>query len=109
VKIVGGEMVVPSGEKVTDEQVAEAQPDVIVLAWAATGAKSDSRMAYGVAAWKDVPAILNKRVYGIRDELLNTPGPPLLQGAKELWKMLHQGQKQKDNAKTPSTRRFAEK
>src|SRR5882724_6851887 len=35
VKTCGGEMVVQPGEKVTDEQVAEAQPEVIVLAWAA--------------------------------------------------------------------------
>jgi len=25
----------------------------------------------------------------VRDELLNTPGPPLIEGAKELWRILH--------------------
>jgi iron complex transport system substrate-binding protein len=109
VEIVGGEMVVPAGGKVSDEQVAEARPDVIVLAWAATGAKSDPRKAYAVAAWKDVPAVLHKRIYVIRDELLNTPGPPLVRGAKQLSKVLHQGQKQKDNAETQRAWRFAEK
>jgi len=89
VDICGGEMIVPAGEKVSDAQVAEARPDVIVLAWAATGEKSDPGQSYKVAAWQDVPAIRNKRVYIIRDEFLNTPGPPLIRGALELFKILH--------------------
>jgi iron complex transport system substrate-binding protein len=89
VKICGGEMVVPPGERVSDEQVAEARPDVIVLAWAATGDKSQPQQAYKVEAWQTVPAIRNKRVYVMRDEFLNTPGPPLIRGALELFKVLH--------------------
>lgn len=89
VEIAGGGMVVSAGEKVSDEQVAEAQPDVIVLAWTATGAKSEARKAYGVAAWKDVPAIRDRRVHVISDELLNTPGPPLIEGVRQLFRILH--------------------
>jgi ABC-type Fe3+-hydroxamate transport system substrate-binding protein len=40
-------------------------------------------------AWRDVPAIRERRVYAISDELLNTPGPPLVRGAQELWRVLH--------------------
>jgi iron complex transport system substrate-binding protein len=87
VKICGGQMVVPAGQKVSDEQVAGAHPEVIVLAWAATGAKSKPQKSYEVAAWKDVPAIRNRQVYVVRDELLNTPGPPLVNGAKELFRI----------------------
>jgi iron complex transport system substrate-binding protein len=89
VRIAGGEMVVPAGEKVSEEQVAAAQPEVIVLAWAATGAKADPKRAYEIEAWRDVPAIRERRVYVISDELLNTPGPPLVRGAQELWRVLH--------------------
>jgi len=89
VKICGGEMVVTAGEKISDELVAEARPDVIVLAWAATGERSDPEESYKVAAWNDVPAIRNRRVHVIRDEFLNTPGPPLVRGALELFKALH--------------------
>lgn len=84
VKICGGEMVLPPGQKVTDEQVAKARPDVIILAWAATGDKAKTQKSYQVAAWQNIPAVRNKRIYVVRDELLNTPGPPLLAGAKEL-------------------------
>jgi iron complex transport system substrate-binding protein len=92
VEICGGEFVVPPGKKVSDAQVAEANPDVIVLAWAATGDQSEPNRAYGVTEWKDIPAIRNQRVYVVRDELLNTPGPPLVAGARALQKLiqLHQ-------------------
>ena len=61
VSVCGGEMVVPAGEKVSEEQVAYAKPDVIVLAWTATGSKANAAKAYEVEAWKDVPAIRNRR------------------------------------------------
>jgi iron complex transport system substrate-binding protein len=88
VELCGGEMVLPPGQKVSDEQVAHSRPDLIVLAWAATGDKAKVEKTYRVAAWKNVPAIRNKRVYVVRDELLNTPGPPLVSGAKQLLRIL---------------------
>jgi len=80
--------VVPSGARVSDAEVAAAAPEAMVLAWAATGAKAQARQAYGVAAWQEVPAIRERRVFVVRDELLNTPGPPLIAGAKELWRIV---------------------
>ena len=89
VNFCGAEMIVRGGEKVSEAQVAAAKPDVIVLAWAATGSKADPQQAYNVTAWKDVPAIQNRRVHVISDELLNTPGPPLIEGASALHKLLY--------------------
>jgi len=89
VKICGGEMVVPAGKSVTDEEVAIAKPEVIILAWAATGDKSSPKQAYELEAWREVPAICEHRVHVVRDELLNTPGPPLIEGARALYKLLH--------------------
>jgi iron complex transport system substrate-binding protein len=92
-------MVVPAGEKLTDdEQVAAAKPDVIILAWAATGSKADPNKSYELPAWRDVPAIRNRRVHVISDELLNTPGPPLMEGARQLFHLLHQPAAMKDRA-----------
>jgi iron complex transport system substrate-binding protein len=88
IALAGGKMCVPAGHRVTDEQVTESQPDVIVLAWTATGDQAKSERVYKVEAWKDVPAVRNKRVYVVRDELLNTPGPPLVKGARELARIL---------------------
>ena len=87
--IARGKMVVPSGERVSDEDVARAKPDVIVLAWTATRDRSQPSQALRNAAWKDVPAVKNSRIAVIRDELLITPGPPLMEGARELLRALH--------------------
>ena len=89
VKICGGEMVLPAGEKITVAQIALAKPEVIVLAWAATGLKADPQQAYKIAGWEDVPAVRNKNIHVISDELLNTPGPPLVEGARALYKLFH--------------------
>jgi iron complex transport system substrate-binding protein len=89
VEICGGRMTVPAGKRVSDADVASAGPEIIVLAWAATGAKSDPRKAYSVAAWKEVPAIQTRRVHVVPDELLNTPGPPLMEGARQLFELIH--------------------
>jgi iron complex transport system substrate-binding protein len=89
--LAGGKLCVPAGQRVTDELVAESQPEVIVLAWTATGDQAKSEKVYKVDAWKDVPAVRSKRVYVVRDELLNTPGPPLVEGARELARILAGG------------------
>lgn len=109
VSLCGGEMVVPAGERVDEKQVAAARPDVIVLAWAATGDRANPDKAYEVQAWREVPAIRNRRVFVVKDELLNTPGPPLVEGVKELCKMLHSKDKENDNANAPRTQRSAER
>ncbi len=89
VEIAGGRMACAAGRRVTDEEVARARPDVIVLAWAATGNRAKPATALRNPAWQDVPAVKNRRVFVIRDELLNTPGPPLVKGAWELLRVIH--------------------
>lgn len=89
VAIAGGRMVIAPGQRVTDEAVAAAKPDVIVLAWAATNDRAKPETAYANPLWRDVPAIRQRRVVVIRDEWLNTPGPPLIDGALELLRAIH--------------------
>jgi iron complex transport system substrate-binding protein len=84
VEMAGGKMVVAAGERVTDAAVALAAPELIVLAWAATGTRAKVSTALRNPAWRDVPAVRSGRVVVIRDELLNTPAPPLVRGAREL-------------------------
>jgi len=98
VNICGGEMVVPAREKITEAEVAASRPDVIVLAWAATGIKSDPKQTYKVAAWKELPAIRTRSVYVVSDELLNTPGPPLVDGAHALYRLLHRVNRMREHA-----------
>lgn len=89
VEIAGGQMGARAGTRVTDEEVARADPDIIVLAWTAAGRRSKPESALRNPCWKDVPAVKSGRVVAIRDEWLNTPGPPLVQGAWALFRVLH--------------------
>lgn len=84
VALAGGEFATRPGQRVSEEDVARAEPDLIVLAWTATGDRADPSQALLNRAWRDIPAVKSQRVVVIRDELLNTPGPPLMQGAREL-------------------------
>src|SRR5271155_2437320 len=61
VKIAGGEMVVAPGARVMDESVARASPEVIILAWAATGDRAKPATALRNPAWRDVPAVKTGR------------------------------------------------
>ncbi|MGH9735711.1 MAG: ABC transporter substrate-binding protein [Candidatus Acidiferrales bacterium] len=88
VSIAGGEFVTTPGTRVSDEDVASANPDLIVLAWTATGDRADTRRTLSNPAWKATSAVRNSRVVVIPDELLNTPGPPLMQGARALFRAI---------------------
>ena len=90
VKIAGGRMVVKSGARVSDEEVARAKPDIIILAWTATGDRAKTDAALRNPAWRLVPAVQNRRVMVIHDEILNTPGPPLMRGAVELARVIQE-------------------
>ncbi len=89
VSIAGGRFVLPSGARLKDEQVAQAAPQVIVLAWTALGGKSKPETALKNPVWQNIPAIRRNRVYAVRDEWLNTPSPVLVYGARELARVIH--------------------
>ena len=82
------EFVGAPGARISDEEVAQANPDVIALAWAATGDRAKPATAYANRKWRDVAAVRNRRVFAIRDELLNTPCPILAEGAEALSRIL---------------------
>jgi len=84
VALAGGRFVTPPGKRIEDADVARAKPDVIILAWAATGKRANPSRTLANPAFCNIPAIQNRRILVISDELLNTPGPPLIDGARAL-------------------------
>jgi iron complex transport system substrate-binding protein len=90
VEMAGGRMAVKAGTRVSDAEVARAKPDIIILAWTSAGDRAKVDTALGNPAWSDLPAVNNRRVVVIRDELLNTPGPPLMRGALELGRVIRE-------------------
>jgi len=90
IAMAGGKMVVKAGARVTEADVAAANPDLILLAWAATGKKAKVAQAYRVKEWADVKAVRERRVFVVQDELVNTPGPPLMRGLKEIARIVEE-------------------
>ena len=88
VRLCGAEFVLKPGTRVSEDDVAKANPDVIILAWAATGDRAKPEKTFSIEKWRDLAAIRNRRVFVIRDEHLNTPAPILTRGAQELTKIL---------------------
>jgi iron complex transport system substrate-binding protein len=89
VALAGGRFVVPPGTRVTDDEVARVKPDVIILAWTAAGDRANPARMLANPVFRNITAVKNRRVIVIRDELLNTPGPPLMQGARDLFRAIH--------------------
>ena len=90
VKAVGGRFVPkPGGRRVTDEEVIAANPEVIILAWCATGDRAPTEQIYQRSGWGKITAVSERRVFVVRDEKLNTPSPILLEGLRELARLIH--------------------
>ena len=88
VALAGGRFVTQPGKRLTGADVVRANPDVIVLAWAATGDRANPARMLANPAFRNVPAVENRRIAVIRDELLNTPGPPMIEGARALLRVI---------------------
>ncbi|HWF39236.1 MAG TPA: ABC transporter substrate-binding protein [Candidatus Acidoferrales bacterium] len=91
IQLAGGVPALPAGQRIEDDKVARAKPDLIVLAWTATGDRARPQTALRNPLWKSVPAVKSGRIVVILDELLNTPGPPLLKGASALLQAMYPG------------------
>ncbi|OKO92571.1 ABC transporter substrate-binding protein [Geobacillus proteiniphilus] len=68
---------------VTEEKAVAYKPDVIITTYG--GAKQ----VLARTAWKDVPAVKNKRVYDVNSDLVSRPGPRLAEGVEELAKAIY--------------------
>lgn len=90
VEAAGGQFVPqPAGRRVSSGEVVAADPEIIVLAWAATGDRARPEIVRKRPGWKKVTAVRSKRIYVVRDEWLNTPGPVLLRGLQALAVTIH--------------------
>lgn len=86
----GGEFVpCPAGRQVSPEEVIAADPEIIVLAWTATGSKARPEKIRKRPGWDEIAAVKNGRIHVVRDEFLNTPAPILLEGLNALAAVIH--------------------
>ncbi len=68
-----------------DSEVAELSPDAIVLSWCGVDpAKYRPDVVYRNQAWRELPAIRDRRVFCVPEAYLGRPGPRLVDGLREL-------------------------
>jgi iron complex transport system substrate-binding protein len=89
VEAAGGRFFGQPGKQVTEEEVATADPDVIVAAWCGAGDRVPLEKIIPRRGWEHTKAAKNGRVYCINDEFLNTPASTLIQGLHALAAAIH--------------------
>jgi iron complex transport system substrate-binding protein len=89
VEAAGGRFFGQPGKQVTEEEVARADPAVIVAAWCGAGDRVPLEKIVARSGWNQTRAVRNGRVYCINDEFLNTPASTLLQGLQALGTAIH--------------------
>lgn len=89
VKAAGGEFISVPGKSTTAEEIAAAQPDVVLAAWCGAGDRVPLEKIVAQRQWQELPAVQSRRVFCVQDEFLNTPSSALLDGLKAIAWALH--------------------
>jgi iron complex transport system substrate-binding protein len=89
VEAAGGRFLGQPGKQTTQEEVAAADPDVIVAAWCGAGDRVPLEKIIPKRGWEQSKAAKHGRVYCINDEFLNTPASTLIQGLHALAAAIH--------------------
>jgi iron complex transport system substrate-binding protein len=89
VEVAGGCFVGRPGQTITAQEVASAEPDVILAAWCGAGDRVPLEKIVEQRGWTELSAVRGRRVFCIRDELLNTPATSLIGGLHAIAWALH--------------------
>jgi iron complex transport system substrate-binding protein len=89
VEAAGGRFFGEPGKQATEEEVAAANPQVIIAAWCGAGDRVPLEKLLTRRGWEQTSAAKNGRVYCINDEFLNTPASTLLGGLQALAAAIH--------------------
>jgi iron complex transport system substrate-binding protein len=89
VEAAGGDFIGAPGKTTTAVEIAAAQPDVIFAAWCGAGDRVPLDKIVEQRMWQNLPAVKNRRVFCINDELLNTPASTLIGGLNSIAWALH--------------------
>jgi iron complex transport system substrate-binding protein len=85
----GGRFFGEPGKQVSEAEVVNADPEVIVAAWCGAGDRVPLEKIVARRGWDQTKAARNGRVYCINDEFLNTPASTLLDGLRALAAAVH--------------------
>lgn len=85
----GGEFLSTPARQIPAEEICRLDPEIIIAAWCGAGDRVPLEKIVARRGWEQTGAARNQRIYCIRDELLNTPAPTLLQGLDALAYAIH--------------------
>lgn len=89
VEAAGGRFLGAPGSHTTADDVAAADPDVLVFSWCGAGERVPLEKVVAMRGWEHLGAVRNGRVHCVPDEFLNTPAVTLLNGLGCLAAILH--------------------
>lgn len=92
VKLAGGEYgIIKPGEisrPFTDEEVIAWDPEIIIMNYCGFGTRPKPETIKKRAAWQNISAVKNDKIYVIDDSLLNRPGPRIVEGLARLARII---------------------
>jgi iron complex transport system substrate-binding protein len=80
VEAAGGHYLGTPGGHTTGEEIAAADPDVLLFAWCGAGNRVPLDRVITQRNWHSLKAVRERRVFCIPDQFLNTPAHTLLEG-----------------------------
>ena len=89
VDAAGGNFVGRPGSETNAAAVLAENPDVVIAAWCGAGDRVPLEKIVRDRGWSVLRAASERRVYCVRDELLNTPAPTLVSGLRALAAAIH--------------------
>lgn len=89
VEAAGGTFVGIPAEHTDAATIADADPDVVIMAWCGAGDRVPLRKVIEQRLWSELQAVKQSRVYCLPDEFLNTPAPTLIDGLHALAGAIH--------------------
>jgi iron complex transport system substrate-binding protein len=80
VEAAGGRYLGTPGAHTTAEEIAAADPDILLFSWCGAGNRVPLERVIDQRNWHSLRAVRERRVFCIPDHFLNTPAHTLLQG-----------------------------
>lgn len=89
VEAAGGNFIGTPGKQADGDTIRDANPDIILAAWCGAGDRVPLEKIIRDRGWMETTAARERRVFCVRDELFNTPGPSLIDGLRALLWAVH--------------------
>jgi iron complex transport system substrate-binding protein len=91
VEAAGGRYLGTPGAHTTAEDIAAADPDVLLFSWCGAGSRVPLERVIAQRSWHNLRAVRERRVFCIPDQFLNTPAHTLLDGLACIAATTHPG------------------